>query len=152
MQKPKLEFVSTIQDIKKNIKTFNERAKDNLGTIKKDYLKKQRRYWVYDPDTYQFGPGKFVAYKEMTFKLCGKILCYRRKCQSKQYDGVYFDGGVAWQHIQNEVATPEQFNEPDDSLINKFENWANQLCINLTDRLGTNLNQVIRYNYRFLKL
>jgi len=150
MQKPKLEFVSTIQDIKKNIKTFNERAKDNLGTIKKDYLKKQRRYWVYDPDTPQFRPGKFVAYRNMDFELRECLQCYEKKCQSQYFNGVWFNGGAAHKKIAK--VTRKEFLKPDKSFINEFENWSNQLGINLTDRLGTDLNSIITDKYRFLEL
>jgi len=159
MQKPRLEFVSTIQDIKKNIKTFNERAKDNLGTIKKDYLKKQRRYWVYDSDTFQFGPGKFVAYRNMDFELRNTILEYQQQSEEEQFkcNRVVFTGGAAHKRItkvvREELGTRKEFHTPDKSLINEFENWADQLDINLLlGRLGTDLSSVITDKYKFLEV
>lgn len=150
MEKPKLEFVSTIQDLGDNIRTFNKQAQYNLGTIKKDYFTRGHRYWVYNSDTSQFGPGKFVAYKEMTFELRECLHCYKKKCQSQYFNGVWFNGGAAHKRIAK--VTCKEFNKPDNSLINEFENWADKLGIDLIDRLGTDLSRVITDKYRFLEL
>ncbi len=143
MQEPELEYVSTIDDIKDNIRTFNEQAKDNLAFIYRDYLTGVRpapRYWVYDPDTSQFGPGKFVAYRNMDFESRRKILDYRKHTNKKvSRNGVIYDGGVAHKKITK--VTHKKFN---DYLINEFENWA--------DRLGIDLSTINTDKYKFVKL
>lgn len=154
--KPQLEFVSTIQDIEDNIRTFNKQAQYNLGTIKEDYFTRGRRYWVYDSDISQFGPGKFVAYKEMTFELRECLHCYEKKCQSQYFNGVWFNGTAAHKRItdvvREELGIPKKFNAPDKSLINEFENWSDQLGIDLIDRLGTDLSRIITDKYKFFML
>lgn len=127
MQKLKLENVSTIQDIKNNIRTFNEQVKDNLD-IMNPFFSQGPHNWVYDSDTSQFGPGKFVGYKEMDFSLYRQLQEYNR-ANKKEFrcNGVPFDGGHARKEIEK-VIREEFFHNP--GLINKLKNWAaNQLGI-----------------------
>jgi len=146
------------EDIKKPLKDSRDKLKDMLflSGVGSYYKKTERlkniaenlapyissvTYWVYDTNTSQFAPSKFVQCVGMTFPLYRKLTDINKPKHR---------GGIkARKRI--EYVTGKQFTE-NAHLRNELENWANQLCINLTDRLGTNLNQVIRYNYRFLKL
>lgn len=147
MQKPKLEDVLTIPDIKINVRTFNKEAKDNLDIIKGDYftgLKPVRRYWVYDSDTSQFGPSKFVAYKNMNFELREKIHLYQNLSEKEQFscNGVYYTGIYA--HKKNAEVARKEFQEPNQVLIEEFENWA--------EKLSRDLSKVNTDKYKFLEL
>lgn len=58
-------LVSSRSEIEANIKTFNE------GLEKGKYVREQlSRYtdWYYNPVSDEFGPKKFVGFKEMTFE------------------------------------------------------------------------------------
>ncbi len=152
-KKPKLDLVETIDDIKDNIRTLNEQAKNDLETlrpiIKQHFFKSNiERYWVYDSDTSQFGIGKFVGYRNMTFELRKCLLYYEKKCQSNKFNGVEFSGEAAHDKIADvvseELGVPKKFCH-NENLITKLKKWAK-------DHLGINLEKKNTAKWKFLEL
>src|SRR5260221_2393341 len=65
MQRVHLKYVDNAEDIQDSLDSFNKilvqhrsLARDLLG---------QTTYWVYSPNTKNFGPSKFVGFKKMNF-------------------------------------------------------------------------------------
>ncbi|MBS0198091.1 MAG: DUF3883 domain-containing protein [Planctomycetes bacterium] len=106
-----LKVVNSVEQIRENLRRF---ARD-AGTYLDSAALRDRRwkYWVYDPDTDQFGPSKFLAYESMTFPR------YLRASED-QSTGARFDGAVARQVIEVVIG---QFS-PNATLGNSLMAWA----------------------------
>lgn len=60
-----LQFVSSPNEIREAVSTFNQEARFFSDTAKS--LITSTTYWVYDPESSLFGPSKFVAFQGMDF-------------------------------------------------------------------------------------
>lgn len=104
--------VETSEEVLTSLDTFNEEAVGSTDRSRR--ILRSTQYWVYDPDTGRFGPGKFVGYRGMTFDL------YE---QGNQGDttGAKFDGHVSKNAI--ETALGDSF-EPNPDLHTLLTDWG----------------------------
>jgi hypothetical protein len=106
-----LKLVENKAEIKQSLVNFNTQASGNKGLAY--MLTRCTIYWVYDPSLDQFGPNKFVAYKNMNFSDYDFAL-------KRNYIGVRHDGYVARQRIEKILGSYRN----DTVLIKRLIKWA----------------------------
>ena len=77
---------------------------------------RQTTYWVYDPDSDCFGPGKFVGYRNMTWNRYEAAL-------AGHFSGAIFDGGVTSRALS---AVLGEF-QADQTLVDQLIEWSSFL-------------------------
>lgn len=85
-----LEVVDSVLDVRENIRRFHRDLLEHRDRALQ--LAIQTTYWIYDPETDSFGPGKFVGFKRMSFS--NYILAH-----NNQVSGARFDGGLTHRAI-----------------------------------------------------
>ncbi len=121
MERPeKSKAVETIEQIKENINAFNKVNKTNINDVKEIF---RSTYWVYDTDTSQFAPIKFVQCVGMNFSLY-KHLAITLRSKSWEYRGDFGGGGDARERI--EKITGQEFTE-NAHLRNDLYNWGRSI-------------------------
>lgn len=106
--------LATVEDsheVKQNIRRFNIEFAANESRARS--LATQTTFWVYDPSTQQFGPGKFVGYKRMNF--------VRYEAAIKQeISGDRFDGAVTRNAIEEVVGKFEESSVLQENLNSRM--------------------------------
>ncbi|MDO8717085.1 MAG: hypothetical protein Q7J73_09835 [Dehalococcoidales bacterium] len=121
-----LEFVRSIEDIRRAFITFSNEAGVHQERVGK--LARQTIYWVYEARRDKFGANKFVAYKNMTFDR------YENALQGNFY-GVPFDGHAARQAIEK-ILEPYEY---DSALAERLVRWAESLFgVGILDGISEN--------------
>lgn len=92
-------------------------------------------YWVHDPLTGAFGPGKFVGYRDMTFELYAAA-------KDKRTTGDRFDGTTSRTAIEKVLG--RSF-ESRPELIGELRAW-------LASRVGDQIARVDTGKWRFIEL
>jgi hypothetical protein len=99
------EILRSLQTFNRGVSSFRERARD---------VSRATQYWVWDPSTDDFGPGKFVGYQQMSFPL------YER-ARDGTAGGARFDGHLTQNAIRR--ALNAEF-APSESLALRLKQWA----------------------------
>ena len=116
---PTLNLINNLSDIQKTLNVFNKELSQNFDLVKN--LSSQTTYWVYDPNTQNFGPSKFVGFKSMNFKDYKFAKEYNTKhSKSKEKIITIFDGQRTRKAIEQVLG---DFH-PDISLLNKLIIWG----------------------------
>jgi Domain of unknown function (DUF3883) len=104
-----LSLVETSDEIRRSLLTFNSEVSDYLPFARD--LARSTTYWVFDPDSRQFGPGKFVGFKGM---VSWRYLYARTVRKSR------FNGHTTRVAIERVVKVPFR---PDADLASELEAW-----------------------------
>lgn len=102
------EITYSLQTFNRDAGSFPERARDVIRAT---------QYWVWDPCTDEFGPGKFVGYQHMSFPL------YERAREGKA-GGVRFDGHLSQSALRKALAADFA---PSEALTERLKQWAERL-------------------------
>jgi hypothetical protein len=86
-----LEAVESLLEVRENIRRFQQGIAEHHDRALQSAV--QTTYWIYDPQTDDFGPSKFVGFKRMTFP--NYILA-----DNNQATGARFDGGLTHRAIE----------------------------------------------------
>lgn len=129
----KLERVKTRAEIRQSLLNFNLGAATNKHLVSK--LASRTEYWVYDQQSGQFGPNKFVAYRNMTFAAYQDAI-------NGNYDGAHHNGTVARRAIEG-VLKPYTKNT---ALVSQLNKWLSS-CLGPQSTAGVN-----RAKWRFVLL
>ncbi len=108
-----LSFVENFEHIRDGGDEFCSQAFSDLPLAKD--LARQTSYWVYDPDTGNYGPGKFVGFTGMTFDT------YRK---ARMLNPPEFDGGRT--RLALEQASGLRFTK-DGALAQGLVQWAERV-------------------------
>ena len=128
-----LELVDSELQIAENLETFAREA--NLHADLTRSLCSSTTYWVRDPVTKSFGPGKFVGFRNMTF-------ARYREASAGNLGGKRFDGHLTQRAIQSCIGQPYAANA---DYASELESWA-------SGRMGVPLDDVDRSKWRFVDL
>ncbi len=129
-----LVLVENPDDVRGSVRAFAREAASNED-LARDLLR-QAIYWVFDPDTGAFGPGKFVGFKEMT---------YQRYARGRMLvlEGAPFHGGVTRKAIERALGATFQ---DDPMMRNTLVDWGNRLLE------GDVFQGIAETKWRFLSL
>ena len=109
-----LKLIQNKLDLLSSLEVFNNQAKQYkelaIGLLRKT------EYWVYDPNTKNFGPSKFIAFNNMDFFNYAQAV-------KKNYTGARFNGTVTRQKIEK-ILGPYKEN---DALTQELEVWGKNL-------------------------
>ena len=110
-----LVLAETSDDVKQSLIQFNSEAKRVPARALS--LLNQTTYWVYDDDSGNFGPAKFVGFGDMSFSKYEEAANHR-------HTGAPFDGFATRRAIESALGTSFS---PDEQLQSKLETWGNSL-------------------------
>ena len=106
-----MQLVTTRAEIQQSLVNFNMGAVSNKGLV--SMLTSQTTFWVYDQGSDQFGPNKFVAYKNMNFATYKHAL-------NHMYTGPRHNGTKA-RHAIEAILGPYAENT---ALVGNLVKWA----------------------------
>jgi hypothetical protein len=129
-----LTLVKNDAQIRNSLDHFNVDARSFSDVA--ESLLRSTRYWVFDPKSKRFGPGKFVGFVGMNFNT------YRQARQHGSARGK-FDGGTTRLAIEKVL---ERSFIPDSVLAQSLKDWASRLLS--LDAMA----RVSESKWRFLKL
>lgn len=110
-----LVLVTTSDEVRQSLIRFNSEAKQFRDRALS--LLHQTTYWVYDDDSEQFGPAKFVGFDDMSFEKYEEAV-------NRRHTGARFDGFRTRRAIESALGV--QFSL-DEELPSKLEVWAHSL-------------------------
>ena len=102
-----LSVIESVNEIKQNVRRFHRDLSGNAARAKS--LAVQTTYWVYDSDTDQFGPAKFIGFQRMNFARYNDAV-------EGPTTGARFDGGVTRQAIERVAGPFTESRELSDQL------------------------------------
>ena len=102
------EITYSLQTFNRDASSFRERARDVIRAT---------QYWVWDPSTDEFGPGKFVGYQHMSFVL------YELAREGKA-GGARFDGHLSQNALRKALGSDFA---PSEALTERLKQWAERL-------------------------
>jgi hypothetical protein len=110
-----LDPVLSSSQISAVVSQFNNEAVENGERTRR--LVTGTTYWVYDSNTENFGPSKFVGFADMNFEKYEVAI-------SGNWTGAQFNGAFTRERIEKVLGKPYQQN---DSLEEKLLDWADDL-------------------------
>ena len=95
-QAPTLKTVEDVPEIRQSVTSFATGIPENQELA--GSLFRQTTYWVYDPNTGCFGPGKFVGFSNMDYQIF-------QKARRGRTTGNSFSGGITREAIESALGT-----------------------------------------------
>lgn len=108
-------YVATKEEIRNSLRTFNKDIRvraENLDLARKLFV--ETTYWVYDPISENWGPSKFVGFRNMTYET------YLLARQNETV-GDRFDGKATRVRIEHILRKAYSY---DSGLLDKLILWA----------------------------
>jgi len=135
-----LEYVETIEDIRESLRNFNSEAANNSELTRS--LLSHTSYWVWDPNTRNFGPSKFVGLKRMN-------LLWYGDARNSDHLGAAFNGHATQERIASVIGESYQFSEAFSKALDK---WGRSLVPDNTTAHSTVFDRVDRSKWKFITL
>lgn len=119
-----LELAKTSTEIQHSLVNFNVGAVSNRDLV--SMLASKTKFWVYDQHSGQFGPNKFVPYRNMTFAAYGHAI-------SGNYTGARHNGTVARHAIERKLGPYTK----NTALVGHLMKWVGS-CLGPQTTAGVN--------------